>query len=109
MGVKEKRRTARLDCRVPVLCKKGTIFDNSQTVDIGEQGIGFFSQRFIPVDTNMVLEIALSPKADPLLTVGTVKWIQKVGYMDKYRVGMEFSDISEGVKGRLSKYLKDEF
>jgi len=94
---------------VPVLCKKGTMFDNSQTVDITRNGIGFFSQRFVPVDTNMILEISLSPKTNPLLAVGRVKWIQKVGYMDRYRVGMEFTDISENAKGRLSEYLESEF
>lgn len=108
MVTQEKRTAQRLSCRVPVLCKKGTMFDNSQTVDIGERGIGFFSSHFIPVDTNMILEISLSPKVDPLLAVGKVKWVQKVGYMDRYRVGMEFSDITENAKVRLSEYVKSE-
>ena len=106
MKGENKRKGTRSICKVPVLCKKDTIFDNSQTVDISDSGIGFFSQRFIPVDTNMVLEIALAPKAEPLLTVGRVKWIQKVGYLDRYRVGMEFTDIPETSKGRLSKYIE---
>ena len=104
MENESKRKSTRSSCKVPVLCKKDTMFDNSQTVDISDSGVGFFAQRFIPVDTSMILEIALAPKAEPLLAVGRVKWIQKVGYMDKYRVGMEFTDISESSKNRLAKY-----
>ena len=107
MDTKEKRRNPRFICRVPVLCKKGTMFDNSQTIDISKGGVGFYSQRFVPVDTNMIMEIALSPKKDPLLAVGKVRWIQKVGYMDKYRVGMEFADMSKQAKDRLAEHFDE--
>jgi hypothetical protein len=51
------------------------------------------------------MEIALTPKAEPVLTVGRVKWVQKLGYQDRYRLGMAFTDISQDAKNRLSEYL----
>lgn len=101
----EKRNSPRYDCRVPVLCRKGTLFDNSQTIDISKGGVGLISSKFIPLDTNLVMEIALSPKAEPLLAVGRVKWVQKLGVQERYRVGMAFSDISQGCQSRLADYL----
>jgi hypothetical protein len=65
-------------------------------------------QKFVPKDTNMILELSLSPKSEPILAVGKVRWIRKVGYGDRYRLGMEFVDISASSKARLSGYLKTE-
>ena len=73
-----------------------------------ELGIGLLVQKFVPKDTNMIMEISLAPRTEPLLAVGKVKWIRKVGYGDKYRLGMQFTDISRGAKGRLSEYLTSE-
>ncbi len=101
----EKRNSPRYNCRVPVLCRKGTLFDNSQTIDISKSGVGFISSKFIPLDTNLVMEIALAPKSEPLLAVGHVKWVQKLGVQERYRVGMAFTDISQDSRTRLSEYL----
>jgi c-di-GMP-binding flagellar brake protein YcgR len=106
---RDRRKNERLNCRVPVLCKKGTMFDNSQTVNISESGMGLISQRFIPVNTSMIMQIALSPKSSPLLAVGRVRWVEKMGYMDRYRLGMEFTDISRVAQERLSQHLDDAF
>ena len=105
MDVSEKRTSPRIDCRVPVLCRKGTLFDNSQTLDVSKGGIGLLSSKFVPLNTNLVMEIALTPKSEPLLAVGKVKWVQKLGAQERYRLGMAFTDISQDCRGRLSEYL----
>lgn len=101
----EKRNNQRFSCRVPVLCRKGTLFDNSQTIDIGKGGVGVISPKFIPVGTNLVMEIAMSPKSEPLLAVGSVRWVQRLSGQERYRLGMAFTDISQDSENRLSEYL----
>ncbi len=103
----EKRTATRFSCRVPVLCRKGTLFDNSQTIDVSKGGVGIISSKFVPLDTNLVMEIALAPKAEPVLAVGRVKWVQKLGSQERYRLGMAFTDISQDSEGRLAKYLSN--
>ena len=89
----EKRKANRRNCTVPILCKKGTAFDHSQTVDISRGGVGFISSKFIPVDTKMAVEIAMRPESDPVLTIGQVKWIQPLSHLACYRIGMVFQKL----------------
>jgi c-di-GMP-binding flagellar brake protein YcgR len=103
----ERRQSFRDQCQVPVLCKRGTLLENSITRDISQHGIGLLVQKFVPKDTNLIMELSLSPKKEPVLAVGQVKWIRKVGYGDRYRLGMQFTDLSPGAKNRLSDYLKE--
>lgn len=102
----EKRRADRFGCYVPVECKKGVAFDQSQTIDISKGGIGFITEERIPVNTKMAVEIALSPEEDPLLTWGQVKWVRPVPHSSHYRVGMKFEDISAVWQSRLNKYFR---
>ncbi|MBM3249027.1 MAG: PilZ domain-containing protein [Candidatus Omnitrophica bacterium] len=104
----ESRQYARFDCRVPVLCKRGTLLENSLTRDISKGGIGLLVQKFVPKDTNLIMELSLAPKTEPVLAVGKVRWVRKVGYGDRYRLGMQFTDISQSSKNRLAEYLAAE-
>jgi c-di-GMP-binding flagellar brake protein YcgR len=106
---KEKREAPRLDCRVPIMCRRGSLFDNAQTMDISKGGVGLLSAKFIPLKTNLIMEIALAPKAEPVLAVGKVCWVQKSSYSDQYRVGMNFTDIAVDSSRRLADYLDKEF
>ena len=106
MGAKEKRKSQRLDCRVPIMCRRGSLFDNSQTMDISDGGVGLLSPKMVPVNTNMIMEIALAEKQEPILCVGKVRWVQKSGIADSFRIGMNFTDIAEDCKNRLSQYLE---
>lgn len=102
----DKRKSARYDCCVPVVSKKGTAFDASQTVDIGKGGVGFVSKEFIPVDTQIAVEITLTQDGDAVLAVGRIKWIQQVQGEKNYRVGMVFTDISRDSTSRLGRYFQ---
>jgi len=88
------------------MCRRGTAFEHSQTRDISENGIGLISQKFIPKNSKLILEIALAPATEPLMALGKVKWVEKVGYSDSYRLGMEFEDLSPGTRSRLSRYFR---
>ena len=102
----DKRKADRFDCAVPVECKRGAAFDKSKTVDISGGGVGFLSKEFIPLETRMGIEIALTPDSEPILAYGQVKWVRQVADSDCYRVGMAFSDISRSLKSRLDKYFR---
>lgn len=101
--VLEKRKSARFDCRVPILCKKGSAFDSSHTVDISKGGVGFLTSKFIPVDTKMAIELALEPKREPVLAIGQVKWVRQLPRSDFFRVGMMFADIADGSRLRMDR------
>ena len=101
----EKRKSERFDCSVPIEGKEGSVFAESQTVDISGGGVGFISRKFIPVNTEMAVEIALTPKSDPLLTLGKVKWVQQLSNPPRYRVGMVFEESSAGLKSQLNRCL----
>ncbi len=101
--IDEKRKAKRFICQVPVMCKKGTAFDNSQTIDISKGGVGLVSHKFIPVNTQMILEIALSPNSDPVLALGQVKWVRRIPVSDNYRVGMHFSDIAGVARSQINR------
>jgi len=105
MQNKEKRRDDRYSCYVPVMCKKGTMFDQSQTTNISSGGAGFVTHRFIPVKTKMMVEISLTPDSEPIMAVGEVMWVQHVANSDNYRIGLKFIEISSPVKSRLEKYF----
>ncbi len=96
--VEEKRRAKRYICQVPVECKKGSSFDSSQTFDISKGGLGLISSKPIPRHTKMIVEIAMSPKSDPVLAVGQVKWVRKIPVSNNYRLGMHFSPTPESSK-----------
>ena len=101
--VEEKRKAKRFNCQVPIMCKKGGAFDNSQTMDISQGGVGLVSNRFIPVDTRMILEIALLPNSDPVLALGQVKWVRRIPVSDNYRVGMHFADIAPSSRSQINR------
>ncbi len=88
--MKNKRKSQRKICLVPVEGKKGTGFFGSQTVDISAGGVGLISNRAIALDEKIAVEIATSQQTDPILVLGKVVWTQKLKKQDLYRVGLEF-------------------
>lgn len=103
----EKRVSARYDCCVPLMDEKKQALSSSQTIDISKTGVGFVSARFIPINTNMMVEIALTRDGEPVLVKGRVKWVEKSSGSSSYRIGMTFPDISDQAQSRIENYFKD--
>lgn len=57
--------------------------------NISPKGIGIETNKPLPVDTKLKIEIATKQKV-PLILEGKVCWSRKEG--DSYRVGIEFSE-----------------
>jgi len=103
-----KRKSERRKCFVPVESKKGSSFEDTQTVDISKSGIGFVSSHSLSFKQKIPIELAFSPDSDPVLVMGEVKWIHPLSGSKKYRVGMTFTKILSGSKSRLDKYFQNK-
>ena len=100
-----QRSEDRYNCLVPVEGKEGSEFDQTKTLDISRHGIGFLSSHPVPVNQKIALEIVLKPNTQPVMVIGVVKWVRKIGVSDQYRIGMAFSEVISGSSTRLDKYL----
>jgi hypothetical protein len=103
--VANQRTEARYNCLVPVEGKDGSEFDQTKTLDISRHGIGLISSHSIGINQKIALEIVLKQNTEPVMVIGVVKWVRKIGDSDQYRVGMVFSEIISGSPVRLGKYL----
>ena len=101
-----KRKSPRRGCAVPIDSKKGSYFEESQTCDISKGGIGLVTKTAVPVDSTMAVEIALTPKSEPILTMGTVRWVSELPNASGYRVGLSFNDVSDTSESRLENYFE---
>jgi len=99
------RTESRYNCFVPVEGKEGSEFDQTKTLDISQHGIGFISSHPVGINQKIALEIVLKPNTEPVIVIGVVKWVRKLGVSDQYRVGMVFSETISGSSTRLEKYL----
>jgi len=104
--MKNKRKNRRISCGVPIEGKEGSVFDQTRTIDISTSGIGFISQRKIPLNKKIALALELDAFGEPVLVIGQVRWVQPISNTETYRIGMTFADVPRGSKSRLHKYLK---
>ena len=104
----EKRKNERRRCLVPVESKKGSSFEQTQTVDISKNGMGFISSHLISFQQKIPVEISFSPQSDPVLVVGKVQWVRPLSGTKRYRGGMAFLDVLNGSQSRLKKYFQKE-
>jgi len=100
-----QRSESRYDCFVPVEGKQGCEYERTKTLDISRHGIGLLSSQPIGLNQKIALEIVLKPNTEPVMVIGVVKWVRKIGSTDQYRVGMVFSEIISGSPTRLDKYF----
>lgn len=101
-----KRAESRRNCFVPVESKESSSFDNTLTVDISRHGIGFISPHPHSLNEKIAIEIQLKPNTDPVLVIGTVKWIRRLSDSEAYRVGLTYDEIISGSSRRLDRYFE---
>src|SRR5947209_6486979 len=100
-----KRSENRRNCFVPVESKSDSTFDQTQTVDISRHGIGFISPHAHTINERIAIEIQLKPNTDPVLVIGTVKWVRKISDGEQYRIGLNYDEIISGSQKRLDRYF----
>ncbi len=92
MEVAEKRRYERIPFRQPVQfqSKDPAFRGGSLSCDLGEGGVRVDMFDFVPLDTELTLEIRLAIEKI-VGYVGRVVWIRKFPFADRYQAGLEFS------------------
>ena len=103
---KEKRKSPRKHCLVPVDGKQNSPFSDILTVDISKGGIGLITRSRLTLDQKIVIELDLDPSEEAVLVSGKVRWVRPVANSNHFRVGMTFSDVISGSKTRLNRYFK---
>jgi len=90
--MKERRIDSRLSISSPLRYQfKGSQrFGNSIGRDISPGGIGFVSDEFFPVSTQLVFEVQ-HPRTQQLIkAVGEIAWISSKAHSEKFNVGAKF-------------------
>ena len=78
---------------------------DSLTKDLGGGGVRLVSRDFLPVNSKVKLEFFLTPASEALKAVGKVVWIQKIPYSYQHEVGIQFLDISEPTRKRITLFV----
>ncbi len=47
----------------------------------------------------------LSGNTDPVLVIGTVKWVRRLSDSEQYRVGLSYNEVISGSPKRLDRYF----
>lgn len=73
--------------------------------DISEEGIRLDMEDFVPVNTEMLLQMKLQTIPKVVDLKGRVVWLQQIPYSDRYHVGLQFSETNplytEGIRSCL--------
>ena len=111
-SVKERREYFRRSSDFPVQARlmpqksTGTIH-NSMTRDFSESGMQLSSFYFYPVNSKMILEIFPIHDMEPIITVGRVVWIEQVPYQERYKLGIEFSEMNDESREHLKQIVNE--
>lgn len=104
-----RRRYKRVNSTIPLQYKKlrqlseGTI--GAITQDVGEGGIRFVANEFLPLASRLVVEVFLPAQPRPIKAISKVAWIRKIPSADQYEVGNQFLEVGKEDKVNLSDYI----
>ncbi|HQP91216.1 MAG TPA: PilZ domain-containing protein [Candidatus Omnitrophota bacterium] len=96
----ERRQFKRIKCNSPIEYKffNSNRFQQTVTCDISEGGVSFIIDGFIPNGTHLYFQAHLKNRPQDLYGIAKVCWCSKEPYNEKYRVGLEFTEV-----GSISK------
>ncbi len=107
--VKERRKCARIDARLPLQFKDIQrpieTYAGSLTKDISESGVRFVSNDFLSIFTRLLLEVSVPSFSRPIKAISKVAWIRKVPRSNQYSVGLQFMDMTEEDNKHLSSFI----
>ena len=104
----EKRRFPRARFRDPVDYDTGEIsaFGGCLASDISEGGIKVNFNDFVPINTEMVLQMRLNKIAKVVETKARVVWVQQVAYSDRYQMGLQFTKSDPLAHEEIRSYVQ---
>ena len=88
----ERRGSKRITLSGPIRYQhKGSQrFGNSIGRDISMDGLGFISNEFFPISTDLVFEVQHPERPEFIKAVGKIIWISNQPHSDRYFVGAKF-------------------
>ncbi len=106
--MQNKRKMHRHTCTVPVDGKQGGPFDASRTVDFSEGGLGLISNRRLPLNKEIAIQLDLSEQGQSALVLGTVQWVNQIAQTDNFRIGVAFKEMFQGSRAYVKGYLRGQ-
>ena len=100
-----QRKSKRVACLVPVEGKAGGAFDHAATLDFSKEGVGFISEKKIPLHKKVTIALDLGLEEDPIFVRGKVQWVKPMAGSDKFRIGIFFSDFLNRSRSKLKQYF----
>ena len=106
----EKRKFRRVDFREPINYQfsAGKDFGGCLSCDLSKGGIRVSFNGFIPLGTEVTINIKL-PQAPGFINIrGKVAWVRQLPFSDRYQVGLKFeeSNVSLKAKENIAGYVK---
>ena len=109
MGITERRKYPRWRANLPVryrLLGESGMYRGSLSKDIGTGGVRVVTDRFLPKDKALNVEISLGKAKRRFLAKGRIAWTEFVRYRDDaFASGIEFTEMNEKDKRDLAAYV----
>lgn len=109
-SAKERRRYTRVESDFPVQLRhvqqyNPTQLHNSVSCDVSVGGMQVSSFYFYPIHCKMMVEVFTSEDKESIRGIGRIVWIEQLPYQERYKIGMEFFELSEDNKAQLRKTI----
>lgn len=109
LTARDKRRDFRLNLRIPMRYKKIQMhqqeFQGSLMHNLSARGVRMTVHEFLPLNSNLALEIPLTSTAKVVQGTARVVWVNKSGQGEQYEAGIEFVNLSQGDHGRIARFV----
>jgi c-di-GMP-binding flagellar brake protein YcgR len=106
---KEKRASERKRIYAPVRyqLKSSQVFGAASSCDISEGGLRLNFEKFVPNNTEFLLQMNLPTMPKIINALGKVVWANRLPHSDRYQLGLKFTAIDDQEKTDISDYLKN--
>jgi Tfp pilus assembly protein PilZ len=74
--------------------------------DVSESGLALSSPALFGVGRRLLMDLAVAEVAEPIRLVGRVIWVAKEGRQARYRIGVEFDELSEAARMQLKDLVQ---
>lgn len=103
--LEEKRRFPRVKLQAPMRYQLMGRHEPSHALadNVSLGGIGFINDHFIPPSSP--LQVEFNVLHGTVTAAGKVAWSSPIPHSDRYRVGVEFVDISDKDKVNIADYI----
>lgn len=69
--------------------------------DVSESGLALNAPEFFAIGARLFLDLEVMEVPAPIRLIGIVMWIRQDGYQDRYRIGVQFEEVSAEGRDQL--------